>query len=70
MKYFILLHNLIMMAQASIMNSVERWTADEIDRVVTRLIVDVEAYHRNGYITDYQMNKLITMAENIEPPTT
>ena len=67
MKHFVLLHNQIMMANASIMNSVEQWSPVEVEEVKYQLKLTIENYHTNGDLTDYQRDKLTALVEGIEP---
>lgn len=65
MKYFVLLHNQIMMAQATILNSPEKWFPVEVEEIVYQLRLTLENYHTNGNLTDYQYNKLLSLVDSI-----
>lgn len=67
MKFFVLLHNQIMMTQASIMNSTEPWFGTEVEEVRKQLTLTVTDYHMNGYLTEYQLKKLCDLIAGIEP---
>ena len=66
MKHFVLLHNLIMMAQANILNSVEQWFPVDVEEVKLQLHLMVDSYYRNKALTVYQHQKLINLIEGIE----
>lgn len=65
MKFYILLHNQISMANATILNSPEHWFPYEIEEVQYQLKITVENYHLQGHITDYQKEKLLTLIDGI-----
>ena len=65
MKIFVLLHNQIMMAQATILNSPEQWFPTEVEEVVYQLRLMVLNFHASGDLTDYQTVKLISLVEAI-----
>lgn len=65
MKIFVLLHNQIMMAQATIINSPEQWFPTEVDDVCYQLRMSVINFHMKRLLTDYQADKLIKLIEGI-----
>lgn len=66
MKYFILLHNRIMMTQATILNSVEAWTQRECNTLAAELRLDIDMCWQEKRITDYQRKTLMKLANAIE----
>ena len=64
MKFYVLLHNQVMMAQASILNSPETWFPAEVEEVVYQLRLTLENYRTNDRVTDYQYNKLMSLIDN------
>lgn len=65
MKFFILLHNQIMMAQSTIYNSVEQWFPVDVEEVQYQLRATVANYHANKMLTNYQRDKLLTLIDGI-----
>lgn len=66
MKHFVLLHNIIMMAQANVMNSVQPWFETELADLRFELSSMVHSYQRNhNKLTDYQVRKLLTLIDGI-----
>ena len=68
MKFYLLLHNQIMMVQASFKSCVGQWTQDEVDSVIARSLVNIELYQRNGHISKYEAEKLTALVNSLEPP--
>lgn len=66
MKQFILLHNQVTMAQASIMHSVEGWKEDEIKFIKNELNFMIDNVWLHGDITEYQRDKLHSLVTGIE----
>lgn len=64
MKFYVLFHNQVMMAQASILNSPEPWFPAEVEEVVYQLRLTLENYRTNDRVTDYQYNKLMSLIDN------
>lgn len=66
MKHFVLLHNLIMMAQANVMNSVQPWFESELEELRFELTVMIHSYQRNhNKLTEYQVKKLLSLVDGI-----
>lgn len=66
MKYYILLHNQITMAQATIMNSPEKWFPIEVEEVIQQLRLTVGNYRTGEFITEYQHSKLLSLIDSLE----
>lgn len=62
MKWYILLHNLVTMAQASVTNSVEGFSLEE-RRAIAQHIVDL--IDDMDHITPYQANRLYDMCQRL-----
>lgn len=65
MKTFVLCHNLIGMAQATILNSPEKYMPVECEEIAYQLQILIANFHHNGELTDYQFEKLHSYAESI-----
>ena len=64
MKYFILIHDQITMAQASILHSVEQWFTPELEDLTDHFLGLIRYYHDAGELTDYQAKKLRQMVKD------
>ena len=65
MKHFIMLYQLITVANANIMHGVEHWFSPELEDLAEHLTGMVRYYHDAGELTDYQADKLHTMARDL-----
>ena len=66
MKFYVLLHGQIMMAQSSIFNSVEQWFPTDIEEAKFQLRLMVDSYYKGKFLTTYQHQKLVNLIEGIE----
>ena len=68
MKHFVLLHNIVTMAHASVVNSVEGFTFAERYNIVEELLQTISFHHDMGDLTDYQAKTLEALADRIRQP--
>lgn len=65
MKHFVMLYQLITVANANIMHGVEHWFRPELEELAEHMVTMIRYYEDSGELTTYQANKLHTMARDL-----
>ena len=65
MKHYVLLHNLIVNARATLAQSVESWTPTEVETIMNDFRQMIKVQHCRGGLTTYQRNKLLELIDSI-----
>ena len=65
MKIYMMLYQLITMANANIMHSVEHWFKHEQEQLAEHFINMIRYYEGLGELTTYQANKLTNLARDL-----
>ena len=65
MKHFVMLYQMITIANANIMHGVEHWFRPELEDLAAQVCTMIQFYEDAGELTKYQADKLRTMARDL-----
>lgn len=65
MKHFVMLYQMITIANANIMHGVEHWFRPELEDLAAQICCLIRFYEDAGELTKYQADKLRTMSRDL-----